>query len=380
MSFEGVDLVVTTYSMIVRLEWLSKISWNHLILDEAQAIKNGGTKQTKAIKSMRSRARIALTGTPIENRLSDLWSLFDFLNPGLLGNDTRFKKYIKNLQEQAGQFDSLRKLVSPYILRRMKTDPKVISDLPEKIETPTYCRLTKLQAQHYQAVVNDLRAKLESVEPEKRRGLVLKSLLELKQICNHPCHYSGKGIYDPVQSGKFERLGQICEELASRQEKVLIFTQFSEIIAALEDYLSGIFGRNGLILHGGTPIKDRKKLVDAFQSDGGPPFFVLSLKAGGTGLTLTAASHVIHFDRWWNPAVENQATDRAFRIGQKKNVQVHTFITQGTVEEHIDAIIQSKKKLAHDILGTSDEVRITELGNQELLNLLTLDLDRATAN
>lgn len=378
--FQDVDLVVTTYSMVVRLKWLSEISWNLLILDEAQAIKNSGTKQSKVIKALPSRSRIALTGTPIENRLSDLWSLFDFLNPGLLGSSTRFKAYINHLQSSPGQFESLRKLTSPYILRRMKTDPKIISDLPQKIETASYCHLTRQQAQYYQSVVDELRQSLKTLDPEKRRGVVLGTLLKLKQICNHPSHYSGTGDYLPSHSGKFERLGEICEELASRQEKVLIFTQFSEIIAPLELYLSKIFGRKGLILHGGTPIKERKNLVESFQSKGGPPFFVLSLKAGGTGLTLTEASHVIHFDRWWNPAVENQATDRAFRIGQKKNVQVHKFITQGTVEEQIEAIINSKKKLASEILSSTDEVRITELPDDELLNMLSLDIDRAIAN
>jgi non-specific serine/threonine protein kinase len=378
--FQDFDLVITTYSMVGKIQQLSQISWDLLILDEAQAIKNAGTKQTKSIKELKSRSRIALTGTPIENRLSDLWSLFDFLNPGLLGSGARFKQYINGLQNHPDQFESLRKLVSPYILRRMKTDPTIISDLPDKTENPVYCSLTKKQAQHYKAIVDELRQSLKSVDPKQRRGLVLRTLLQLKQICNHPSQYIGNGDYLSSDSGKFERLGEICEELASRQEKVLIFTQFSEIIPALEEYLSRIFGRRGLILHGGTPIKERKELVDVFQCDSGPPFFVLSLKAGGTGLTLTAASHVIHFDRWWNPAVENQATDRAFRIGQKKNVQVHKFITQGTVEEQIDAIIASKKKLASEILTSTDEIRITELADDELLNVLALDLDRATAS
>ena len=374
---KNIDLVITTYSMLLRQKWLSDIQWELLVLDEAQAIKNHTAKQTLATKNLKASARIALTGTPIENRLSDLWSLFDFLNPGLLGSSKQFKDYIKSLETATGHFDSLRKLVSPYILRRMKTDPNIISDLPEKIETPAYCQLTKKQAQHYQGVVNDLKTSLETVEPKNRRAIVLETLMRLKQICNHPSQFNGEGEYDPQKSGKFLRLQNICEELASRQEKVLVFTQFSEIIRPIANHLSSIFDTNGLILDGGTPIKERKKLVNEFQSDNGPPFVGLSLRAGGTGLTLTAASHVIHFDRWWNPAVENQATDRAFRIGQKKNVQVHKFITQGTVEEEIDKIISSKKTLANEILNTSDEVKITELSDKEIINLVSLDIDKA---
>lgn len=375
---KGADVVITTYSMLLRQQWLSEIKWDLLILDEAQAIKNHTTQQTVATKALKAHGRIALTGTPIENRLSDLWSLFDFLNPGLLGSADRFKEYIKTLETTTGHFDSLRRLVSPYILRRMKTDPKIISDLPEKIETPTYCQLTKKQAQYYQATVNNLKKSLDTVDAKNRRALVLETLLRLKQICNHPSQFDAAGDYDFKQSGKFIRLQNLAEELAARQEKVLVFTQFSEIIPSLAEFLREIFGQSGLILHGGTPIKERKNLVNAFQSDNGPPFFVLSLRAGGTGLTLTAASHVIHFDRWWNPAVENQATDRAFRIGQKKNVQVHKFITQGTIEEEIDKIISSKKSLANEILSASDEIRLTELSDKELLKLVTLDVDKAS--
>ncbi len=373
---EDIDLVITTYSMVSRHTWLSEIKWNQLILDEAQAIKNAGTKQSRATKKLNSHSKIALTGTPIENRLSDLWSLFDFLNPGLLGTSSRFSDYIKGLEEGRGQFDTLRKLVAPYILRRMKTDPKIISDLPEKIETQSYCQLTKEQAQYYQSAVNDLKHALNTVDPKSRRGVVLQTLTRLKQICNHPSHFNGEQEYQASLSGKFMRLGEICEELASRQEKVLVFTQFSEIIEPLSQYLSEIYGRQGLILHGGTPIKKRKHLVEEFQSEDGPPYFVLSLKAGGTGLTLTAASHVIHFDRWWNPAVEDQATDRAFRIGQKKNVQVHKFITQGTLEEEIDKIISSKKQLSKEILSGGEEIKVTELSDNELIDLVSLDIDK----
>lgn len=373
-AFQHFDLVVTTYSMVTKYEWLSKISWQLLILDEAQAIKNGDTKQSKAIKTLMAKARIALTGTPIENRLSDLWSLFDFLNPALLGTAKRFKEFTDGLPH----FEPLRRLVSPYILRRMKTDPKVISDLPAKVETPTYCHLSKEQVVLYQSTVEQLTHTLETADHKSRRGVVLRALIELKQICNHPTHYLGQGTYSPHHSGKFERLREICEELAARQEKVLVFTQFSEIIPALEDYLAEIFGRPGLSLHGGTPISKRKELVSLFQTKPEIPYFVLSIRAGGTGLTLTAANHVIHFDRWWNPAVENQATDRAFRIGQKKNVQVHKFITLGTVEERIDGLIAAKTKLANELFSEKEEVSLTELSNQELLNLFSLDINKAT--
>jgi len=375
------DLIVTTYSMTIRLKWLKELSWNLLILDEAQAIKNPGAKQTKAIKSLKSNSPIVLTGTPIENHLSDLWSLFDFLNPGLLGSFDRFKNYITSLQETNNQFAPLRKLISPYILRRMKNDPKIISDLPAKTEVSALCTLTKEQAKQYQQVVENLKSSLEENSDSKnRRGVVLRALLHLKQICNHPCQYRGTGEYSPSHSGKFQRLAEICKELAIRQEKVLIFTQYREIIAPLEEFLSSIFQRRGLALHGGTAVKKRKSLVDEFQKDNGPPFFILSLKAGGTGLTLTAASHVIHFDRWWNPAVENQATDRAFRIGQKKNVLVHKFITIGTVEEKIDETISYKKKLADDVIASKHEIKITELSDKQLLEMLSLDLERATTN
>lgn len=372
-AFQQTDLVVTTYSMVTRYTWLSKTAWQLVILDEAQAIKNADTKQSKAIKTLTGKARIALTGTPIENRLSDLWSLFDFINPALLGTAKRFKEFTTDLPN----FEPLRKLVNPYILRRMKTDPKIISDLPEKIETLSYCHLSKEQIALYQSTIEQLARTLETIEPKNRRGLVLKTLIELKQICNHPTQYLGQGNYAPAHSGKFERLKEICEELASRQEKVLIFTQFSEIIPALDNYLATLFGRSGFSLHGGTPISKRKELVHAFQTVPEIPYFILSIRAGGTGLTLTAANHVIHFDRWWNPAVENQATDRAFRIGQKKNVQVHKFMTLGTIEERIDAMITSKTKLASDIFSESDEISLTELSDKDLLNLLSLDINKA---
>jgi non-specific serine/threonine protein kinase len=266
--------------------------------------------------------------------------------------------------------------VQPYILRRLKTDKKVIADLPEKTEVQAYCSLSRKQAALYEQAIRDLEEKLDTVEGMERRGLVLAQLMRLKQICNHPAQLLGHGTYDPADSGKFQRLAELCEELAERQEKALVFSQFRELSEPLAKFLEGIFGRPGLVLHGGTPVRRRRELVESFQRDDGPPFFVLSLKAGGTGLNLTAASHVIHFDRWWNPAVENQATDRAFRIGQKKNVLVHKFVCRGTVEEKIDELIAHKQSLAQDVLE-GGEVLLTELDNEQLLRLVALDVHKA---
>ena len=372
------DLFITTYSMLTRQPWLGHIDWQLVILDEAQAIKNPSTRQSKAAKKLSARSRIVLTGTPVENRLGDLWSLFDFLNPGLLGSANVFKKFVKCLQDREhNQFAPLRQLVEPYILRRLKTDRKIITDLPDKIETPCYCKLSRQQVKLYEQTVKALKSTLKDADGIARRGAVLQSLMRLKQICNHPSQLTGDGDYIASDSGKFLRLGEICDEIASRQEKALVFTQFREITDSLADYLATVFGRTGVILHGGTAVKKRQALVEQFQSDDGPPFFILSLKAGGTGLNLTAACHVIHFDRWWNPAVENQATDRAFRIGQKHNVLVHKFITTGTVEEKIDAMITEKQKMADEILSSGKEVNLTELPDDEILRLVSLDVTRA---
>ncbi|MCB9642153.1 MAG: DEAD/DEAH box helicase [Myxococcales bacterium] len=380
-AFSGVDLVVTTYTMLTRLAWLEKQRWFLAILDEAQAIKNPSTLQSKATKKLRAHARIILTGTPVENRLGDLWSLFDFLNPGLLGSHQVFKGFVKRLEErEREQYAPLRRLISPYILRRMKTDPSIVPDLPDKVEVTRSCYLTKAQAKLYKSVVEAMAEALDAPTPPdgiQRKGLILQSLLRLKQICNHPSQVTGDGDFSPKKSGKFEQLAEICEELASRQEKVLIFTQFREMTDALSSHLTEIFGRSGLVLHGGTSVKQRKQMVEHFQEEDGPPFFILSLKAGGTGLNLTAASHVIHFDRWWNPAVEQQATDRAFRIGQHRNVLVHKFVTVGTIEESIDALLQEKQQLANEIFSDGQEVRLTELDNDALLRLVRLDVTRA---
>ena len=377
-ALSDVDLVVTTYSMLGRQSWLQEVAWQTLILDEAQAIKNPSTSQTKAVKKIPSSSRVAMTGTPVENRLGDLWSLFDFLNPGLLGSPAVFKTFLKEMQARPhNKFAPLRRLVGPYILRRKKTDRAIISDLPDKVETPSYCGLSKKQVKLYEQVVQSMKEALEHSDGMARRGLVLQALMRLKQICNHPSQFSGTGEFLAQDSGKFQRLSELCQEISERQEKVLVFTQFKEIIEPLSEHLAALFGRPGLILHGQTQVKERQKLVEQFQEEAGPPFFVLSLKAGGTGLTLTQASHVIHFDRWWNPAVENQATDRAFRIGQKRNVLVHKLITRGTLEEKIDDVLEQKQHLADEILAEESEISLTELSNDELLDLVRLDVTQS---
>ncbi|MDZ7582164.1 MAG: DEAD/DEAH box helicase [Deltaproteobacteria bacterium] len=374
----GTDVVLTTYGMLPRQKWLLDVSWRLVILDEAQAVKNPATNQARTVKQLKADARIALTGTPVENRLADLWSLFDFLCPGLLGSAARFKKFVNGLEaSEQDRYAPLRNLVRPYVLRRMKTDKRIIADLPDKTEVKAFCGLTRKQALIYAKSVAELATALKGLDGMKRRGLVLAYLMRLKQICNHPSQFLGDGRYEPADSGKFERLRAICEEIASRQEKVLVFTQFREMTEPVAAFLGGVFGREGLVLHGQTAVNKRQRLIELFQEESGPPFFVLSLKAGGTGLNLTAAAHVIHFDRWWNPAVENQATDRAFRIGQHRNVVVHKLICRGTVEEKIDTLIEEKATLADDILKVGAEALLTEMSTAELLSIVALDVNRA---
>ncbi len=375
-DLRGVDLVMTTYGSAHRHAWMRERRWRMVVLDEAQAIKSPGARQSRAVKAFDAHARLCLTGTPVENRLTDLWSLFDFLMPGLLGSAKRFGEETRRM-ERDGSYASLRRLVGPYILRRLKTDPKVIDDLPDKTEVTAFCPLTRVQAVLYQEAVDELAAKLEEADGMSRRGAILAYLLRFKQICNHPSQWLGDGGWQGDASGKLMRLLEIAEEVSERQEKMLVFTQFRETTAPLEQHLARAFGRHGLVLHGQVPVKKRRELVDSFQRDDGPPFFVLSLKAGGTGLNLTAASHVVHFDRWWNPAVESQATDRAFRIGQKKNVLVHKLVCRGTVEERIDELIASKRELAEKVVGEGAEKLLTEMSNDELLRLVTLDLEAA---
>ncbi len=371
------DVVITTYGMVERVAWIKDRQWSQVILDEGQAIKNAGSQQTRAVKKLKTSHRLVLTGTPIENRLFDLWSLFDFLNPGLLGSAEEFRKRAARLHETPEAYGQLRRIIQPYILRRLKTDKSLLPDLPDKVERKVFATLSRKQLTLYRALLGKLEASLEESTGIKRRGRVLAFLIQFKQICNHPDHFSGLGKYKPEDSGKFELLREICESILAKYERVLVFTQFAEIAEPLAEFLTSIFGRSGLVLTGSTPVKRRHQLVDAFQSDTYVPFMVLSLKAGGTGLNLTRANHVVHFDRWWNPAVENQATDRAFRIGQTKNVIVHKFVTRGTLEEKIDALIEGKAALARDLLPSGNEDWITEMSNRQLVELFTLDSKKA---
>lgn len=381
-GFADLDLVITSYGMVRRQAWLERTRWSLIILDEAQAIKNSSAAQTRAVKKLRGDRRIVMTGTPIENHIGELWSLFDFSSPGLLGTAAEFKRFVAGLNKRAdgGAYAGLRRLVGPYILRRQKTDPAIARDLPDKIEMRTECGLSMAQTVLYAKAVETLRHQLQSVEGMKRRGLVLAALMQFKQICNHPSQYLNEPDFPAERSGKFQRLGQLCEPIAARQEKVLVFTQFQSLCQPLADFLATVFHATGLVLHGGTPVKRRAELVKEFQQDPDKPYFVISLKAGGSGLNLTAASHVVHFDRWWNPAVENQATDRAFRIGQQRNVLVHKFVCRGTIEERIDEMIAGKREIAEQVLDGDGLPKLSEMPNDELLRFVSLDVSRATAD
>lgn len=373
-NWNSFDLVITTYSMVMRYASLKEHSWNYIILDEAQAIKNPLAKQSRAIKELKSFNRLVMTGTPVENRLTDLWSLFDFLNPGLLGSAGEFARFQKSLKETPAGYARLRQMIAPFILRRMKTDKSIIADLPEKVEMKTFTELSRKQVILYQQLVADLKKLVEQAEGIQRKGVILASLLKFKQLCNHPDQYLGSQEFASTDSGKFIRLREICETIYEKRERVLVFTQFKEMTRPLQLFLQTIFGHEGMVLHGSVPVKQRKEIIEKFQAAEYLPFMVLSLKAGGVGLNLTAANHVIHFDRWWNPAVENQATDRAFRIGQKKSVIVHKFLTRGTIEEKIDKMLEDKARLSAEVVGGGGEAWITEMKNSELLDLFKLSL------
>jgi superfamily II DNA or RNA helicase len=369
-------LVLTSYALLYRdREVFDKVQWAGVVLDEAQNVKNPDTKQARSARSLPADYRIALTGTPVENHVGDLWSIFEFLNPGFLGNQAEFRRrFFIPIQAQQDEEASrrLKRLTGPFLLRRLKTDQSIIADLPEKLEMKVFCTLTKEQATLYAAVVDELSGELKGAEGIKRRGVILGTLLKLKQVCNHPTHFLGDHSPLPGRSGKLARLTEMLEEVLETGERALVFTQFTEMGELLKQHLQEELGREVLFLHGGVPREQRARMVERFQSGpGGPRLFVLSLKAGGTGLNLTAANHVFHFDRWWNPAVENQATDRAFRIGQHRNVQVHKFVCVGTLEEKIDEMIERKQAVAERVVG-SGEAWLTELSNDQLRDLFTL--------
>ncbi len=373
-QLDQLDLVITTYALAQRHGWLQEYPWNYVILDEAQAIKNPGTQQTRAVKKLTSRNRIVMTGTPVENRISDLWSLFDFLNPGLLGNKTEFAAFSKQLKEDPKGYANLRRIVSPYILRRLKTDKTIISDLPDKVEMKTFAHLSKKQIVLYKKSVMDLEKTLTASEGIQRKGLILSALMKFKQLCNHPDQLAGSGGFKESESGKFQRLREICETIHEKRERVLVFTQFKEITEPIRAFLETSFHHPGLVIHGSVAVAKRKKIIQTFQEEAYCPFMVLSLKAGGVGLNLTKANHVVHFDRWWNPAVENQATDRAFRIGQDKKVIVHKFIMRGTIEEKIDQMLEEKKQVADQVVASSGETLITEMDDTRLIKMFKLSL------
>jgi SNF2 family DNA or RNA helicase len=373
------DVVISTYSLLARdLEELKAVKWFGVVLDEAQNVKNAETQQARAVREIPGGFRAALTGTPVENRLSELWSIMDYLNHSYLGTADSFQHRFAVPIERGGDMTAaqqLRKLVAPFILRRVKTDPTVIADLPEKMEMKVYCSLAPRQAELYEKTVNDMLAKVDASDGIQRRGLVLATLTRLKQICNHPGHVMGEDTLSAHQSGKLLRLEEMLEEVIAEGDSALVFTQFAEFGSKLQRFLEQQLGGPVLYLHGGTPRYVRERLIGRFQDPRrGSMIFLLSLRAGGTGLNLTRANHVFHYDRWWNPAVEDQATDRAFRIGQTRDVQVHKMITLGTLEEHIDEMLEAKKALAGQIVGAG-EGWLTELSTGELRGLLTLRRD-----
>jgi SNF2 family DNA or RNA helicase len=377
------DLVITTYQTAARdLAALSQVRWARVVCDEAQAIKNHLSQQAKAVRSLPAASRIALTGTPVENQLSELWSIMEFANPGLLGSAKSFRDRYAVPVERHGSAEAareLRRITEPFVLRRLKTDKSIISDLPEKQEMKVWCNLTQEQATLYQATVTDMMSRIEDAADDiGRRGLVLATMSRLKQVCNHPAHLLGDGSRLAGRSGKLARLEEICEEIVAEGDRALCFTQYAEFGRMLQPYLAARTGCQVLFLHGGTTRKQRDAMVARFQQADEPLLFLLSLKAGGTGLNLTAANHVIHIDRWWNPAVEDQATDRAFRIGQRRDVQVRKFVCVGTLEERIDAMIEQKKALAEQIVGTG-ESWLTELSTAALREVLALSPDAVSS-
>ena len=373
-----VDLVLSTYGLATRdAELLAGVRWRRLVLDEAQQIKNSAARTTQSVRSIPAEQRIAMTGTPVENRLSELWSIMEFLNPGILGSERSFRERFADPIEREADDEAatkLRQITGPFVLRRLKTDRTIIADLPEKLEMKEFCNLTREQATLYQAVVDDMLARIDEAEGIERRGLVLATMMKLKQVCNHPAHFLADGSSLAGRSGKLTRLVEVLGEAMAEGDRSLVFTQFTEMGSMLERHLRHRLQCDVLWLHGGVTKPKRDAMVQRFQEADGPPVFLLSLKAGGTGLNLTAATQVVHFDRWWNPAVEDQATDRAYRIGQKHNVQVRKFVCGGTLEERIDAMIEAKRALADRIVGTG-EGWLTELSTDQLREVIGLSTE-----
>ena len=369
---ENYDLILTTYAMAGRTGWMKSYKWRNLILDEAQAIKAPGSERSKMVRKMRAHWRVAMTGTPIENKIGDIWPIMDFLNPGMFGT---LKEFIGhgNKMSKNEDFTPLKRMIEMYRLRRMKTDRSIISDLPDKIEKIVYCNLTKEQAGIYEGYVERLENVMANADGRTKRGKIFGFLTKFRQICNHPSLILNDVNFPPAESGKFLKMIELAKEIDNRDEKLLVFTHFAQIIPPIHDALQNVFGGPGLTISGATSIKKRGQYVQEFQSNPNVKFMVLSAKAAGTGLTLTAANHVIHFDRGWNPATEDQATDRAFRIGQAKNVIVHKFVSKGTIEENIDRMLKSKKDIAGDVVGTGGD-DFTKMSNEEIMTMFKYKL------
>ncbi len=366
------DLVITTYGMVAReVEEFAALPWHRVVCDEAQALKNHGTGQARAVRSLPAASRIALTGTPVENDLEELWSIMEFANPGLLGSVTDFRRAVSARSGEEAGATPVRSLTGPFVLRRLKTDRSIITDLPEKHQVRTWCTLTPEQASLYKAVVDDMGERLSEATETERKGLVLATMARLKAICNHPAQFLGDGSVLAGRSGKLERLESILDKVVAEGDKALCFTQYTSFGQRLAPYLRSRLGVPVLWLHGGTSRADREEMTRRFQTARGPAIFLLSLRAAGTGLNLTAANHVVHVDRWWNPAVENQATDRAFRIGQRRNVQVRTMVCVGTVEERVDEMLTRKSALADSAVSSGEEW-LTDLSVEDLREVVRL--------
>ena len=372
-ELEQYDLILTSGTTALLQPWVATTPWLLAGVDEAQIIKNPAIQQARLLKTLRADMRVALTGTPIENRLTDLWSIMDYANPGLLGNLPQFQRWVREL-EASGGFGPLRELIQPYLLRRLKSDKSILKDLPDKTELDVDCTLSPAQVVRYQELVQELEVALAEASVTGRRGVILGFITRFKQLCNHLAHGTGASVWNERDSGKFRDLRRIATAALAGDEKILVFTQYAEACAPIASFLADVCGRPGLVINGKVPVRKRTELRKQFQADPAIPFLVVSLKTGGSGLNLTAASQVVHFDRWWNAAVENQGTDRAHRLGQKKRVLVHRFIVRGTIEDRIDALIDSKRALSEDVLQPTKRLNLNTMSDREILDLVALDI------